>query len=214
MTNRAVSNRADLRERTITMSRHRDRPGQIVDFRDCFEKINWLYLLFKWGLKRKKHFEWLLWHWSWLTDQLNLEPTRPNGFVGCKVPTELVKISVKEATHMFFYHNTLSFGHYCHTICFVLAIECGRYRNHAVSVPSLPNWKSDFTNVIEQALNKKLHPKVDHWSRFQSIPSFSIQCHDNIDISKTQLVRCILAIFSIVAFAHHSDLIHYIMGAV
>ena len=34
--------------------------------------------------------------------QLHLEPTRPNGLVGCKVPTDLVKISVKEATHMAF----------------------------------------------------------------------------------------------------------------
>ena len=36
--------------------------------------------------------------------QLNLEPTRPNSLVGCKVPTDLVKISVKEATHMGFYY--------------------------------------------------------------------------------------------------------------
>ena len=28
----------------------------------------------------------------------------PNGLVGCKVPTDLVKISVKEATHMGFYY--------------------------------------------------------------------------------------------------------------
>ena len=37
--------------------------------------------------------------------QLNLEPTRPNGLVGCKVPTDLVKISVKEATHMGFHYK-------------------------------------------------------------------------------------------------------------
>ena len=30
-----------------------------------------------------------------LCGELNLEPTRPNGLVGCKVPTDLVKISVK-----------------------------------------------------------------------------------------------------------------------
>ena len=101
MTNHAVSNRADLRERTKTMSRHGDRRGQIADFRDSFETINWLYLLFKCGIKTKTHFEWLLWHWSSL-GQLNLKPTRPNGLVGCKVPTDLVKISVKEATHMGF----------------------------------------------------------------------------------------------------------------
>ena len=74
MTNHAVSNRADLRERTKTMSRHGDRWGQIADFRGSFETINWLYLLFKCGIKTKTHFEWLLWHWSSL-GQLNLEPT-------------------------------------------------------------------------------------------------------------------------------------------
>ena len=103
LTNHAVSNRADLRERTKTMSRHGDRRGQIADFRESFETINWLYLIFKCGIKTKTHFEWLLWHWSSL-GQLNLEPTRPNGLVGCKVPTDLVKISVKEATHMGFHY--------------------------------------------------------------------------------------------------------------
>ena len=57
------------------------------------------------GIKTKTHFEWFLWHWSSL-DQLNLEPTRPNGLLGCKVPTDLVKISVKEATHMGFHYIT------------------------------------------------------------------------------------------------------------
>ena len=69
-----------------------------------FETINWLYLLFKCGIKTKTHFEWLLWHWSSL-GQLILEPTRPNGLVGGKVPTDLVNISVKEATHMGFYYT-------------------------------------------------------------------------------------------------------------
>ena len=86
-TNHAVSNRADLRERTKTMGRHGDRRGQIADFRDSFETINWLYSLFKCGIKTKTNFEWLLWHWSSL-GQLNL-----------------VKISVKEATHMGFYYS-------------------------------------------------------------------------------------------------------------
>ena len=106
MTNHAVCNRADLRERTKTMSRYGDRRGQIATFRDNFETINWLRLLFKCGIKTKTHFEWLLWHWSSL-GQLNLEPTRPNGLVGCKVPTDLVKISVKEATHMGFCYNVI-----------------------------------------------------------------------------------------------------------
>ena len=79
------------------------KQGQIADFRDSFEGIKWLYLHSKCGIKTKTHFEWLLWHWSSL-GQLDLEPIRPNGLVGCKVPTDLVKISVKEATHMGFYH--------------------------------------------------------------------------------------------------------------
>ena len=93
------------------MSRHGDRRGQIADFRDSFETINLLYLLFKCGIKTKTHFEWLLWHWSSL-GQLNLEPTRPNGLVGCKVPTDLVKISVKEATHMGFHYIIPHFTEY------------------------------------------------------------------------------------------------------
>ena len=104
LTNHAVSNRADLRERTKTMSRHGDRRGLNADFRDSFETIERLYVTFKCGIyKNKTHFEWLLWYWSSL-GQLNLEPTRPNGLVGCKVPTDLMKISVKEATHMGTYY--------------------------------------------------------------------------------------------------------------
>ena len=38
--------------------------------------------------------------------QLNLEPSGPNGLVGCKVPTDLLKIIVKEAMHMGFYYIT------------------------------------------------------------------------------------------------------------
>ena len=71
-----------------------------------------LCLLFKCGIKTKKHFDWLLWHWSSL-GQLNLEPTLPNGLVGCKVPTDLVKISVKDATHMgFCYIPTCRWRHF------------------------------------------------------------------------------------------------------
>ena len=104
---RSVSNRADLRERTKTMRSHGDRRRQIADFSDIFERIKWLYLHSKCGIKTKTHFEWLLWHWSSLS-QLNFEPTRPNGLMGCKVPTDLVKISVKEAMHMGFYYIILS----------------------------------------------------------------------------------------------------------
>ena len=84
------------------ISRHGDRRVQIADFRDSFKRINWLYLVFKCRIKTKHYFEWLLWHWSSLS-QLNLEPTRPSVLMGCKVPTDLVKISVEEATHMGFY---------------------------------------------------------------------------------------------------------------
>ena len=57
---RTASLQADLRERTKTMSRHGERRGQIAAFRDSFETINWLYLLFKCGIKTKTHFQWLL----------------------------------------------------------------------------------------------------------------------------------------------------------
>ena len=62
LTNRTMSNRADLRERTKTMRSHGDRRGKIADFRDSFERINWLYLHSKCVIKTKTHFEWLLWH--------------------------------------------------------------------------------------------------------------------------------------------------------
>ena len=40
------------------------------------------------GTKTKNYFEWVLWHWSWCTRQLHLEPTRPNDLVDCnKVST-------------------------------------------------------------------------------------------------------------------------------
>ena len=124
MTNHAVSNRADLRERTKTMSRHGDRRGKIADLGGSFETINWLYSLFKFGIKTKTHFEWLLWHWSSL-GQLNLEPTQPNGLVGCEVPTDLVKISVKEATHMGFYYITsphLTVANNLHTCSCIISV--------------------------------------------------------------------------------------------
>ena len=79
-----MSNRADLRERTKTINSHGDRRGRNTDFRDSFERIKWLYLLSKCGIKTKTHFEWVLWHCSSLC-QLNLVPTWPNGLVGCKV---------------------------------------------------------------------------------------------------------------------------------
>ena len=94
------------------MSRHGDRRGQITDFRGSFETINWQYLLFKCGIKTKTYFEWLLWHWSSL-GQLYLKPTRPNGLVGCKVPTDLVKISIKEATHGFLLYSSIIHGIGC-----------------------------------------------------------------------------------------------------
>ena len=122
------------------MSRHGDRRGQIADFRGSFETINWLYLLFKRGIKTKTHFQWLLWHWSSL-GQLNLEPTRPNGLVSCKVPTDLVKISVKEATHMGFYH----IGIYVREgkICQHLCITVTSHKQHGVSNHRQPDCLSN-----------------------------------------------------------------------
>ena len=143
MTNHAVSNRADLRERTKTMSRHGDRRGQIADFRDSFETINWLYLLFKCGTKTKTHFEWLLWHWSSL-GQLNLEPTRPgNGLVGCKVPTDLVKISVKETTHMGFHY----------TISYIMSWGC---MEHQCSRPTHNKWWNKWNLKCDIIITLKL----------------------------------------------------------
>ena len=62
-------------------------------------------------MKTKTHFEWLLWRWSSI-GQLNVESTRPHGLVGYKVPTDLVKISVKEATHLDFYYIILLVDEY------------------------------------------------------------------------------------------------------
>ena len=77
--------------------------GRSPTFETVLRRLIGCIYFFKCGIKTKTHFEWLLWHWSSL-GQLNLEPTRPNGLVGCKVPTDLVKISVKEATHMGFHY--------------------------------------------------------------------------------------------------------------
>ena len=79
----------------------------VADFRDSFEIIKWLYLHSKCGMETKTHFEWLLWHWSPL-GELNLETT--NGLVGCKVPTDRVKINVKEAMHLGFYYRISHVG--------------------------------------------------------------------------------------------------------
>ena len=54
------------------------------------ETIKWLYLLCKCAIKQLEFFD-----TGRHSCQLNSEPTGPNGFVGCKVPTDLVKISVK-----------------------------------------------------------------------------------------------------------------------
>ena len=133
-----MSNRTDLRERTKTTSLHGNRRGQIANFQSSFETINWLYLLFKCGIKTKTHFEWLLWHWFSL-GQLNLEPTRPNGLVGCKVPTDLVKISVKEATHMGFYYIVL-WVYRDNESALVLIMFCLKMGRKSLSKPILINF--------------------------------------------------------------------------
>ena len=139
LTNHAASNRADLRERTKTMHNHGDHRGQIADFWDSCERIKWLYLHSKCGIKTKTHFEWLLWHWSSL-GQLNLEPTQPNGLVGRKVPTDLVKISAKEAMHMGFYYNTTLIS------CIMILIEHKQCIQHALTLKWLGHFfsKCDF----------------------------------------------------------------------
>ena len=92
-----MSNCADLRERAKTIRCHGNRRGQIGVFRDSLERIKWLYLIFKYGIKTKPHFNGFF--DPDLHSQLNWDPTRPNG------PgwTKLVKIRVKEAMHMGFY---------------------------------------------------------------------------------------------------------------
>ena len=55
--------------------------------------------------RNKPNITYLLTYLLTSLGQLNLEPTRPNSFVGCKVPTDLVKIGVKEATHMGFHYK-------------------------------------------------------------------------------------------------------------
>ena len=108
-------------------------------FETVFEMINWLYLLCKCGIKTKPHFEWLLWNWSSL-GQLNLEPTRPNGLVGCIVPVDLMKISVKEATHMFFYYiMRSSIPWYCiqhHSSWSRIYIRIWIHKRHSIARPN------------------------------------------------------------------------------
>ena len=75
----------------------------IVEDRDrrLSRELSWLYLHSKCGIKTKTYFEWLLWHWSSL-GQLNLEPTRPNGLVGCKGQLTLWRsVSKKPCTWVF-----------------------------------------------------------------------------------------------------------------
>ena len=76
-----------------TLGCHGDRQGQIADFSIRFVMIKWLYVdenqnPFQMGV----HY------------QLNLEPTWPNSLIGCKVPTDLMKIIVKN------YNMTEYFG--------------------------------------------------------------------------------------------------------
>ena len=48
------------------------------------------------GIKTKKHLDWVISRWSPLYP-LNLELTRPNSLVDCKMATDLMKINVKDA---------------------------------------------------------------------------------------------------------------------
>ena len=71
--------------------------GQIAVLRDSFERMEWLYLLFSvWDKNKKKHLDWVLSRWSPIYP-LNLELTRPNSLVDCKMATDLMKINVKDA---------------------------------------------------------------------------------------------------------------------
>ena len=200
MTNHAVSNRADLRELTKTMSRHGDRRGQIADFRDSFETINWLYLLFKCGIKTKTHFEWLLWHWSSL-GQLNLEPTRPNGLVGCKVPTDLVKISVKEATHMGFHYNIpraqqLHCAVYTKKMIFYLLHKWSLHNETSGNQHVKYSYSSKFEgSTFKNVLKNVGNVKIDHWVITCFLNGLQFQF---LDVSKIlpQTKKCVLKLKS------------------
>ena len=65
--------------------------------------------------------------------QLNLEPTRPNGLMGCKVPTDLMKISVKVATHMGFYYSI-----YCQTSNITCTLVGNKIVDHSDVVGASP----------------------------------------------------------------------------
>ena len=50
------------------------------------------------SVRQKKKYLIVFLHWSSLI-QVNLKPTRPNSLMGCKAPTDLVIISVKEPSY-------------------------------------------------------------------------------------------------------------------
>ena len=71
------------------------------DIQTWFDKK---YLLFKCGIKTKTHFDTMACLFWFSLVRFNLEPFQPNCLVGCKVPTDLLKISVKEIMQIGFYH--------------------------------------------------------------------------------------------------------------
>ena len=102
----------------------------------------WLYLPGKWGIKTKMHFEWVDWHRSSLY-QLSLEPTQPNGLVSCKVPTDLVKIIVKEPMHTGFYYVNSRVYSYCvanarqpHVFQYAISCFITKFQEHHSSNPA------------------------------------------------------------------------------
>ena len=99
--------RAELRERTLTISCNGDRWWQIVDFRGHVGWIKPLYLIFKCGTKTKLHFGRILGHLP-SHRQLNLKPNRPEDLVGCKVPIDFVKTSVNEPMQIGFIYKSWS----------------------------------------------------------------------------------------------------------
>ena len=91
-----------MREGTKAMRCHGDRGGPIAGLRESFEKIKWLYLHFDWGIKTRNQKPKNILNGFFDTGlhSGSIKNLEPNGLADCKVPTDLVKVNVKEVMHM------------------------------------------------------------------------------------------------------------------
>ena len=67
--------------------------------------------------------------YSGLHCQLNLEPTQPNGLVGCKAPTDQVK-KKKPCTWVFILHNNNTSNKIFSTTCQIITNGCIAKHSH------------------------------------------------------------------------------------